>query len=76
MVYFYKIMPVRKLGKELMGSTKAMRETGSSPSVCESLTHSVSDVLGADTEVVEQLVGLSAAGNARHRQTVHNDARL
>lgn len=44
--------------------------------VCKGLAHGVSDVLGADAEHVKQLLGLSAAGNAGHRQPGHNDAGL
>ena len=44
--------------------------------VGEGLTHGFSDVLGADTEEVQQLGGLSAAGDTRHGQSVHDDAGL
>ncbi len=44
--------------------------------VSKGLTHGAGNVLGADAEDVEQLLGLSAAGNAAHCQPGHNNAGL
>lgn len=44
--------------------------------VCKGLTHSVSNVLGADAEDVEQLLGLSAAGDTAYCQPGYNNAGL
>lgn len=44
--------------------------------VCKGLTHSISDVLCADSEEVKQFLGLSTTGNTRDCQPGHNDARF
>lgn len=44
--------------------------------VCKGLTHSISDVLGADAEDVEELLRLSAARDAANSQPGHDNAGL
>ena len=46
------------------------------PLVGEGLAHGLGDVLGADLEEVQQLLGLAAAGHAAHRHAGHHHAGL
>lgn len=55
--------------------TEGVSEPGQSL-VCKGLTHSIGDVLGADAEVVEQLLRLSTARDTVNSQPGHDDARL